>query len=148
MALFKKFIENVSLIKRGVKMLFQIEKTYMILLILTSVISVIPNYLNIYFMAKIVDELVEGKNINRIILYVLVTLIGNFVLSLLICGLTQLRGYRHNQFFKNEQMFLADKLLSMDYSDIENRETKMLFEQIKAESRSGYNTFTYTHILI
>jgi ATP-binding cassette subfamily B protein len=146
MALFKKFIENVSLIKRGVKMLFQIEKTYMILLILTSVISVIPNYINIYFMAKIVDELVEGKNINRIILYVLVTLIGNFVLSLLIGGLTQLRGYRHNQFFKNEQMFLADKLLSMDYSDIENRETKMLFEQIKAESRSGYNTFyLYTY---
>ena len=96
MALFKKFIENVSLIKRGVKMLFQIERTYMILLILTSVISVIPNYINIYFMAKIVDELVEGKNINRIILYVLVTLIGNFVLSLLIGGLTQLRGYRHN----------------------------------------------------
>jgi ATP-binding cassette subfamily B protein len=146
MALFKKFIENVSLIKRGVKMLFQIEKTYMILLILTSVISVIPNYINIYFMAKIVDELVEGKNINRIILYVLVTLIGNFVLSLLIGGLTQLRGYLHNQFFKNEQMFLADKLLSMDYSDIENRETKMLFEQIKAESRSGYNTFyLYTY---
>jgi ATP-binding cassette subfamily B protein len=92
-------------------------------------------------MAKIVDELAAGRNLNLIVLYVLITLAGNMLLSLITSALVKTRSYHQNQFYKNEQMFLADKLLSMDYCDIENRETRMLFEQIKAESHSGYNMF-------
>ena len=55
--MLKKFIENVSLIKRGVRMLFKIEKPYTILLIVTSIISVCP---------ELFKHLFHGKNSGRI----------------------------------------------------------------------------------
>ena len=91
-------------------MLFKIEKPYTILLIVTSIISVCPELFKHLFHGKIVDELAAGRNLNLIVLYVLITLAGNMLLSLITSALVKTRSYHQNQFYKNEQMFLADKL--------------------------------------
>jgi len=132
---------NILMIKRGILILLKIEKTYMLLHIVTSIISPLIPYINIYMMAKIVDQLAGPKDVKILTTYVLITLILNMITTLLLAGLNHLKKYHLSQFYKNEKMFFAEKIMTMDYENIENRDVNLLFERVKIESQTGYNAY-------
>jgi ATP-binding cassette subfamily B protein len=134
-------IDHLKTIKRGLAVLFQIEKHYFIYLVLSSMISPVIPYINIYFMANIVNNLSTEQNLNKIAFFVIAALCLNLILSLLSAWVNHLKGYHHNQFFKNEKMLFSEKIMNMDYESVENKDVYYLHEKIKAQSQTGYNMF-------
>ena len=143
----KSLIYHVSMIKRGVLMLMKIERVFIILHLIIEIISQFSPYITIYMSARIIDELVGAKDINTLILYVLITIGANMLLSLVINGLNHLKNYHQNQMYKNENMLFSEKIMSMDYENTENRDIYLLRERIKIESQTGYSIYNlYTHL--
>ena len=138
---------HVSMIKRGVLTLMQIEKAFVVLHIIIEILSQFAPYITIYMSARIIDELLGNQDISTLILYILLTIGTNMILSLVINGLTHLKNYHQEQFYKNETMIFSEKIMSMDYENTENRDINLLRERIKLETQTGYNIYNlYTHL--
>ena len=151
MKIINNFKYHVSMIKRGLSILIQIEKWYIILGIINSVVGTLIRYITIIMSALIIDELVGTRDLNKLILFVILTVGVNLVFSLTSRGLSHVISYHQSQFYKNERMFFAEKIMSMDYDNVEDREIFLLYEKIKTENQAGFNAYylvTFTRGLI
>jgi ATP-binding cassette subfamily B protein len=137
----KKVKYHISMIKRGLAIFMKMDKGYILLQLIIAAISPFTPYVNIYMSAKIIDELWENKNIRALILYVLITVGANMILSSVLSGLNHLKNYHQSQFYVNERMYFAEKSMSMDYENMENSDIHRLHERVKIESQTGYNEF-------
>lgn len=137
----RKIKYNISMIKRGLYTLFKIEKLFVILKLTAVFIDMFIPYVNIFMTAKILNELATSRNIRVLITYAIVTVGSNFIIILIVRGLNRLIDYHQSQFNKNEKMYFSEKIMSMDYENIENRDIHLLYEKIKVESQTGYDTF-------
>jgi ABC-type multidrug transport system, ATPase and permease components len=132
---------HVSMIKRGLSIMIKMEKRYIILGIIHSVVGTLIRYITIVMSALIIDELVGARDVKKLILYVILTVGVNMIFSLTSRGLSHTIRYHQSQFYKNEKMFFAEKIMSMDYDNIEDREVHLLYEKIKIENQTGFNAF-------
>lgn len=139
--------DNLSVILRGIQVLFSIEKSYVILLVITNILSVFIPYINIYMTAQIINELSGACNGSTLMLFIIITILSNSCLILLLSGLNHLIGYHLEQFYKNEKLLFSKKSMIMDYEQIEKQETTQLKEQINIESQTCYNIYCLCNFL-
>ena len=132
---------DIKMILKGFRLLFRIEKTFVLFLIITSIISAIIPYINVVMLARIINELVTDANSTSLIVLILITVMANFILLSMNAGFSHIRNYHLDQFFKNEQMLFSKKSMDIDYPTIELQETSLLRTQINIESQTGYNTY-------
>lgn len=137
----QKLKYHISTISKGLSIMIEMEKGYVITNILCSIISPLTPYVNIFMSAKIVDELLGNKNINTLMIYVSLVLILNISLSLLNSGLNHLLNYHLTNLYKSENMHFARKNMNIDYECMEDSETTYLRERILQESRQGFNAY-------
>ncbi|MGL5348149.1 MAG: ATP-binding cassette domain-containing protein, partial [Peptostreptococcaceae bacterium] len=132
---------HISTIFRGMSILIQMEKWYVLTQLISSIIYPLTPYVNIFMSAKIIDELLGNKDINMLIKYVILTISLNVLITLIVSGLNHLYEYHQNNFYKSENMHFSNKNMNMDYEDIEKSETTHLREQISQESMQGFNCY-------
>ncbi len=88
------------------------------LLFLQSAKSVIP----IFFVRAILNEITEGKSLERVILYAFVMAISSFVLDLLSYLFGKWDGREHEKFKFRVKKILAESVIDMSYSTLEDPE--------------------------
>lgn len=137
----KGFVDNMKMLYKGVNLIVRIEKNYAFFLIVSSVFSTVPTFFSLNMISYIISELSGNKNTRVIILYVLITVLGNLILSLLLRGLHHIKDYYKTIFNYNEQLLLSQKIFYMDFFKVEDRTIRLLFERIKGDNHSGYNTY-------
>lgn len=137
----KKILNNIHILLHGFKYLYKIEKLYTVLHIASSILRPLQPYINIFMVAKILNELAGRKDLHTLLLYVCITIVANFIFSIVLSALDQFKNFHLNQFYKNEKMLFAEKSMSMDFEKIEDAEIHALLERIRNESRNGYNMF-------
>lgn len=136
-----KLKENLLMSKRGFCYLFQLDKTYALTLVLTSVLSAVIPFISICMSAIIINELLEDRRIPVLIGYVCMTVGLTFVFVLIKNIIEKIQSFHLDLLYKNEQKAFADKTMKMDYERIEDVKTTYLNEQIKIESQTGYNLY-------
>lgn len=141
MNLWQQMKYNILMIKRGISFLIKIEKWYMPLKMIYSILITLSRYVNIIMTAKILNELTGAKNIQTLYIYAIVTVVLNLLMYLIPKGLAKIIKYHREQFYRNEQMFFSEKIMSMDYEKIEDREIHLMYEKIKMANRTGYNSY-------
>ena len=134
-------MQNIKVLLRGISYLFQIEKRYAILHIVSSLLSPIQPYINIYMVSIILNELSERRDKTVLLIYIGITIAANFIFKIVISALNMATNYRSGQFYKNEKMFFAQKAMTMDFKDVESTEIHALLERIQNESQNGYNMY-------
>lgn len=134
-------MNNLKVLLRGVRQLYQIEKKYAILHIVTSLLAPLRPYINIYMSAVILNELTGKQNTMALFKYVLVLIFGNLIFSLVMHFLNLRKGHHSNQFSKSEKMMFAKKSMDMDYDKIEDAKIRELLERVRNESQNGYNMY-------
>lgn len=119
-----------------------------IIRVLQSIFKSIIPYIAIFMSAKILSELVSGKRMNVLIVYVAIT-IGATLLAVIIASLL---GYVTNKsrrlVYSHMEMLLNDKAYSIDYSIAEQKEVHELREKIEVGMSSnvgGINSF-FNHL--
>ena len=142
---FTKTYSNLQTIKTGIIFLLKIEKTYIVLHLLSCSITPLLPYIGIFFMARIINELFTNRDIRVLNIYVFLAVLLTIIYVIVLNAINYIKQYRLNQFYKNEKMFFAEKTMSLDYEQLENYYVKVLFERIQLESQSGHNAyFLYT----
>lgn len=133
--------KDIKLLLRGFSFLFKIEKLYALLHIVTSILSPLKPYINIYMTAVIINAIEKQRITSHIILLSLITILLNFLFDLLLSYLNHKKAFRLEQFYKSEQMFFAEHSMLMQYKYIEDANVYNLKERVKSESQNGYNMF-------
>lgn len=143
---------NVNILKIGLKEIYKLKPWALPVTILNAIFKSISPFINIYMSARIIDQLLGAKNINRLLYLVLITIGANLSVHLISTGLEHLQGILRNIISENMEMRLNEKLVHMDYEHVENPEVYNLRRKI-AESRymNGggiYALFSYTNDFI
>jgi ATP-binding cassette subfamily B protein len=127
--------------------MFKMEKLFIIFKLTAVFFNMLPPYANIFMTAKILNELAVSRDMRVLIMYAVITVGLNFIIILIVRALYRLVDYHQSQFYKNEKMYFSEKIMSMDYEKIENRDIHLLYEKIKVENQTGYNAY-YLHTFI
>lgn len=136
-----KIVSNIHIVIHGLTYLYKIEKLYTILHIAASIMAPLQPYINIFMMAKILNELAGKKDTFTLLLYVAITIVGNLLFSIILSALNQFKSFHLNQFYKSEKMLFAEKSMLMDFEQIEDPSIHALLERIQNENQNGYNMF-------
>ncbi len=110
--------------KREPKMFFSILSS--------SIVSGVVPFVGIYFSAQIINELAGRRNPQRLWELVIITLTVTSVLSFVKAGLNRWRSvYQDSSNFFKENKIYFDKMLAMDYCDVENSGTHDLLFRVE-----------------
>ena len=96
-----------------------------------AIMSALSPYITIYFSARIIDELATTRREDVLLFLVLLTL-GSGVLCILITGLfRRWKEALNAQFFAQINRIYSDKMLSSDFSVVDQAQTHDLLSQIR-----------------
>lgn len=131
-------MNNLDILKTGIKEIHGLNKWVMPTGILYGFFSSIAPFVNIYMSARIIDELIVTQDVDRIILFVGITIGLNLLIHLLSTGLDHIRIRQRSIAWQNQDMRINEKIIKMDYEHIENPEVHALREKIiEAERMNG-----------
>lgn len=124
---------------RTLRMLHSLCPSYFPVSILKSFFTKLTPYFNLYLSAEIVNEIAGECKKESIILLVIITILGNFVIALL--GGLLSRIYCNCEVLLNQREAAAFNrvTLFMDYSDIENAKVRQLRRKITESAAIDYH---------
>lgn len=106
-----------------------------------SIFSVFSPFINLYMSAAIMNELAVNRDINKLTLYVIITIGLNFIISALNNFLNKLHSDAYNLFRENERLFMVNKTLTLSYADIENPDVQQLRREVYNASLHSVNGY-------
>lgn len=129
---------HMKVLKIGLKEINGLQPWVLPVTILDAFFKSVAPFINIYMSAKIIDELIGAKAIDRLVLLAGVTIILNLIIHLISNGLDHLSIILKSLMSQNLDMRLNEKIISMDYEHVENPEVHNLRIKIaEAENMNG-----------
>lgn len=129
---------HMKVLKIGLKEINGLQPWVLPVTILDAFFKSVAPFINIYMSAKIIDELIGVKAIDRLVLLAGVTIILNLIIHLISNGLNHLSIILKSVMSQNLDMRLNEKIISMDYEHVENPEIHNLRIKIaEAENMNG-----------
>jgi len=122
----KKFTlkQHITLIFRGLKVYAKFPKPLLLSMTLSILFQSVIPFINIWFSARILNELVGARDQNRLIFLVALTIGLNLAAHLIGSLLNRWRAVCGSQNWYVIFNLLSDKMLTMDYTDAENPEVQ------------------------
>ncbi|MBN2880375.1 MAG: ABC transporter ATP-binding protein [Clostridia bacterium] len=132
----KKIRLNVSSIIAAVRKIRQLQKEYIGVLVVQAVLQSLKPFIPIILSAKILDELLGGKDINRLIL--LISLLVGLTLAdhILLAFYTKKYNDKNRMLINNYFFELSKKCMKMSYAEAEKPQTRDLLQLIE---EAGHN---------
>lgn len=128
----------MKVLKIGLKEINGLQPWVLPVTILDAFFKSVAPFINIYMSARIIDELIGVKAIDRLVLLAGLTIILNLIIHLISNGLDHLSIILKSLMSQNLDMRLNEKIISMDYEHVENPEVHNLRIKIaEAENMNG-----------
>jgi len=112
--------QHINLILRGFKQIAQFPRPILLSRTLSSIVQAGLPFINIWFSAQILNELAGNRDSDRLMFLVTLTLGLNLAATLAGHLLRRWEAYCDSQSFQLVWGIYTDKMLSMDYIDVEN----------------------------
>lgn len=116
---------------RGIKLFNTLPKPVMFSTALSSGLTAIVPFINIYFAAQVLNELVGTRNTERLLLLVILTIGLNLLIMLIQRAVLRWDAYCGNKSWDAVYKILSDKSVSMDYCDYEDAAIQDKYSQIR-----------------
>ena len=111
-----------------------------------SVAKAISPYVTVFFSARIINELAGQRRMEELISLVITALISMGTMTLVTGLLQRWREVISDRYSYRKFHFFADKMLSMDFADVDNPKTHDLRSQIdQSENWSGWGIMQLYH---
>lgn len=130
--------KEIVTIKIGLKEIYKLQGWILPVTIFDAFFKSIAPFINIYMAARIIDELMGTKSINKLMWLVGITITLNLVIHLSTNALGHLVTILKSEVTYNQNMRLNEKIIDMDYAQVENPEVHSLRTKI-TESRNLNN---------
>ena len=131
---FKKRIENT---KRGYRILAKYCPGLIWAKVLQSIAKTIAPFVTIWFSARIINEITNDRNVDRLILYVLLTIGINFILSMIKNSMEKKVNDKESGMWNYFSKVFSDKQMEMDYVDLEDPDIR------KQKQKAEENLFMF-----
>lgn len=99
--------------------------------VLCSISVALTPYVAIFLTAKIINEIAGERDAFTLKWLALISLISASVLALLNAGLSRWKNYERKALWYKRDKFYTDKLLSMNFSDVDTSRTHNLMDRIQ-----------------
>ena len=123
--------ETWQIFKRAFLLLNQYGPHLYLTMSLYAVVSAAAPYVTVYLSARVIDELAGARRPEVLWHWVIAAVAAAGLLSLLSEALASWRRARINAFSINRQRLYTNKLLDMDFADLEKQSTSDLLAQVK-----------------
>lgn len=124
-----KYTRDLLIIKHFLKTAHGISKTYIPILVFSSLFAAAVPFLNIIMPKYIIDELLGEKRINILILLVLATVIGNGILNAINRILENKCSLKNEEIVAGFDLIIGKKVMDLDFENIEDPEILNLKER-------------------
>ena len=114
------FKQHMTLIFRGLKIFAKFPRPVLISRTLSNIFTALIPFINIWFSARIINELVGERDQNRLIFLVSLTIGLNLLANLIGSALNRWRAVCVSQNWYVLFNLTSEKMLSLDYTDTEN----------------------------
>lgn len=98
---------------------------------LCAISAALTPYVAIYLTARIINEIADERDAAMLQWLALISLLSTVVLSILNAGLTRWKNYEYKALWYKRDKFYTDKLLSMNFSDVDTARTHSLLDRIQ-----------------
>lgn len=96
-------------------------------------------YFSLWFSAEIINELLDGRDRNRLIALMLITVTGNLAISVVTHILNRAAGHANYLLNQRESAAFMRKTLTLDYQDLESPDVRQLRRKITENGKiNGY----------
>lgn len=121
---------------RAVKMIYK-KYPSMIISTILSIWEALTPYVGVYLSAKIIEELSNLHDINKIKWLVLITLFVELLIGLISVILNKINDVKTASVYFKYERFYIEKLFSMDFITLDDIETHKLLTTIKENQNGG-----------
>lgn len=129
---------NMKVLQWGLKEIYKLQPWVLSVTLIDAILKSIAPFINIYMSARIIDELIGAKDVNRLMFLVIMTIVLNLAVHLISTAFDHLKTILMNNLEKNIDMRLNEKIINMDYEYVENSEVHSLRTKIaEAENMNG-----------
>ena len=115
---------------RAWKHIHSLHPAVLPLMVFRAAFAALSPYINLYMSAEIMNELAGGRDINRLILLVIITVGANLTVAVLSNLFTKLHTDAVNLYRENALLYITGKTLTLDYGTLENPDTQQLRREI------------------
>lgn len=134
----RNFKKALNTLKISLKEIHKLQKWMLPVTIFDSFAKSVSPFVNIYMSARIIDELLGPKSVNKLINLVAINITLNLAVHLISTGLDHLGTILKSIMAQNQDMQLNEKIISMDYEHVENPKVHLLRSKIAdAENMMG-----------
>ncbi len=128
---------NLKMIWDTIRILYQLSPRAMVVSEVGAVFRSFTPFVNIYMSAKIIDELAGARSVNTLIVYVLITIIANLLITLINQAANQIVNREYKLLYEKIGFMLSKEGLDMDYQNVENVRMRVLRNRIEEAQNSG-----------
>ena len=131
------FKETVRFALRGFRVWWRENPQLLLSVLICGVACALTPYVDIWLLARLIDEIASGRNQQMLTAYALALMSLGAVLSLLCAGLTRWKNVQLACLWHTQNKVFIEKLLSMDFSDMDDGHVQELRSQIWQNTDSG-----------
>lgn len=124
------FRMNVKCIIETIRHIWKLDKQVLPSFMSDTVLTAIQPYITLYFMARIIDELLGGRSPDRLTMLVLLAVLMNLLVYLLKRASASWHGVRGYHLYWLLMAEMSRKLIRIDYKDIEGTEVHLKRQKI------------------
>ena len=117
-----KLAEDIKLLKRGVKIVSKLEPYLITVRVIRALVNALTPFINIYMSGMILNELTGNRDLKTLIILVIITTGANFIIQMSEHGMNKIINFKWQAFGHKYEIDMSEKILSMDYDDVENPE--------------------------
>ena len=122
--------EEFSLVLQGYKVLFKIDKRFIWIPIAKAALNAFLPFVNLFMSARILTELTGGRNLEKLIIYAVITVSLNFISAVLKKAVETKENIYLGQWWLKFNLFFNDVNNNMQYEHLENPQTHILRDKI------------------
>lgn len=126
--------QRLRLTLRGSRLLWKEAPGYMALQYVTPLLRAAANYWDIFFTARLLDEILGARTLRGLVLYAGLLLLGGHFLRHVSGLLESAVSQKSFIFWQQTQMIFARKVMELDYSLLEEEDVHMLYKRVERET--------------
>lgn len=125
------FGKRIEITKRGYKLLEKYTPGLIRAKVFSASAEALSPFVNIWFSARIINEITAERRVNRLVLYVLLTIGLNFAFSMIRKVADRIVDQKEATMFDCFMKVFSDKQMSMDYVDLEDQDIQKQKQKAK-----------------
>ena len=127
----------IQLTLRGYRVWWRENPGLLLSILICGVVSALTPYVDIWLLARLIDEITGERNPQMLTVYVIILMSTAAILSLLCAGLSRWKNVQLACLWHTQNKVFTQKLLSMDFADMDDGHIQELRSRIWQNTDSG-----------